>query len=99
MIDFTKYKENLSVDAFVSIVSRDIINNLDDDTRENFKKYISFGEIHFSYGLHIRNRYIYPYLEKHRFGGKKNVDADSLSMMIVDKIVKKLGGKISTYPP
>ena len=43
MIDFTKYKENLSVDAFVSIVSRDIINNLDDDTRENFKNIYLLG--------------------------------------------------------
>ena len=58
MIDFTKYKENLSVDAFVSIVSRDIINNLDEDTREKFKKGISLFDIHFSYGLQIRNKYI-----------------------------------------
>lgn len=36
MIDFTKYKENLSVEAFVSIVSRDIIKNMDDDTRGIF---------------------------------------------------------------
>ena len=99
MIDFTKYKENLSVEAFVSIVSRDIIKNMDDDTREIFKNGISYFDIHFSYGLQIRNKYIYPYLEKHRFGGKRNVDVDSVSMMIVDKIVKKLGGRISYYPP
>lgn len=37
MIDFTNYKENLSVDAFVSIVSRDTINNLDDDSRKIVK--------------------------------------------------------------
>jgi len=49
MIDFTKYKENLSVEAFVSIVSRDIIKNMDDDTREIFKKGISHFDIHFSY--------------------------------------------------
>ena len=61
---------------------------MDDDTREIFKKGISYFDIHFSYGLQIRNKYIYPYLEKHRFGGKRNVDEDSVSMMIVDKIVK-----------
>jgi hypothetical protein len=33
MIDFTKYKENLSVEAFVSIVSRDVIKNMDDNSR------------------------------------------------------------------
>ena len=49
MIDFTKYKENLSVEAFVSIVSRDIIKNMDDDTREIFKNGISYFDIHFSY--------------------------------------------------
>ena len=33
MIDFSKYKEDLSVDAFVSIVSKDIITELDDDKK------------------------------------------------------------------
>ena len=97
MIDFTNYKENLSVDAFVSIVSRDVIKNMDDDTREIFKKGISYFDIHFSYGLQIRNKYIYPYLENHRFGGKRNVDEDSVSMMIVDKIVKKLGANVKEF--
>ena len=29
LIDFSKYKENLSIDAFVSIVSKDFIKELD----------------------------------------------------------------------
>ena len=38
LIDFSKYKENLSIDAFVSIVSKDIIKELDDATKNKLKK-------------------------------------------------------------
>ena len=95
MIDFSKYKKNLSVDAFISIVPKDIFKDLDDDTKERLKNGISFVDIYFSFGLQIRNKYIYPYLEKRKFCGKKSVDADNLSIMIVNRIIKKSGGKIS----
>ncbi len=71
MIDFSKFKENLSVDAFVSIVSKDIVKELDAKTKGKLKNGISFFEIDICYGRWIRNNYIYPYLEKHKLGGKK----------------------------
>ena len=95
LIDFSKYKENLSIDAFVSIVSKDFIKELDDATKNKFKNGISFIEMHFSYSLHIRNKYIYPYLVNHKFSGKKSVHPDDISMMIICNIIKKVGGKIT----
>ncbi len=97
MIDFSNYKEALSVDAFVSIVTKDIIKGLDDTQKNMLKEKIPFSEAHFHYGLHIRNKYIYPYLETHKFGGKKVPDADTISMMIFERILKRFGGHISDY--
>lgn len=37
MIDFSKYKDDLSVDAFVSVVFKDIIKELDDDKKVKLK--------------------------------------------------------------
>ncbi len=95
-MDFSMYKENLSADAFVDIVSKAIIKDLDDITKIKLRNGITFTEAHFSYGLLIRNHYINPYLEKHRFAGKNVPDADTISMMILDKITKKVGGHITS---
>ena len=94
MIDFNRYKENISVEAFVSIVSKDILKELTDEEKCKLKNGITFSDVHFSFGLRIRNKYIYPYLEKHRFGGKKSIDADSVSFMVAEKVIKKIGGHI-----
>ena len=92
MIDFSKYKENLTADAFISIVSKDIIKELDAGTKEKIKADSSYFDIHFSFALQIRNKYIYPYLEKHRFAGERSIHEDDLSHMIASKVIKKLGG-------
>ena len=95
MIDFNNYKENISVEAFVDIVSKDILKELTDEEKCKLKNNIIFSDVQFSFGLRIRNKYIYPYLEKHRFGGKKSIDADSVSFMVAEKIIKKIGGHIN----
>ena len=70
MIEFNNYKENISVEAFVAIVSKDIFKELTAEEKCMLKNDITSSSVHFSFGLRIRNKYIYPYLEKNRFGGK-----------------------------
>ena len=74
------------VDDIINMLADEIINNLDDNIRQELKKKSEYN--HFGFGLYIRNNYIYNNEKiKYRF------EADDLSSMIYDKIIEKLSEK------
>lgn len=80
--DFSHFENK---DDFISAVAHDCIAEMSDEEKKTLVSYPDASLYHFSYGLYIRNTYIYPYkLRFHAFM------LDSLSTSIMKKIITLL---------
>lgn len=86
--DFSHFKNK---DDFINAVALDCITEMHDEDKKTLLNNPDASLYHFSYGMHIRNIYLYPYMYKFRF---PRLMMDSLSTSIIEKIIALLKSAI-----
>lgn len=89
MIDYEE--RHLRIVSFISDIANDCIKNLSEEDKQYMIEHPDAGSYHRTYGLSIRNKYIYSYPGNLREKlSLRRVNADSMSSEILTMIISKL---------
>ena len=89
MIDYEE--RHLRIVSFISEIANDCIKNLSEEDKQYLIEHPDAGSYHRTYGLSIRNKYIYSYPGNLREKlSLRRVNADSMSSEILTMIISKL---------
>lgn len=89
MIDYEE--RHLRMVSFISDIANDCIKNLSEEDKQYLIEHPDAGSYHRTYGLSIRNKYIYSYPGNLREKlSLRRVNADSMSSEILTMIISKL---------
>lgn len=89
MIDYEE--RHLRIVSFISDIANDCIKNLSEEDKQYLIEHPDAGSYHRTYGLSIRNKYIYSYPGNLREKlSLRRVNADSMSSEILTMIISKL---------